>query len=288
MAKSAQADLSELLDRSAESLVSALLDLAQARYEGVDPQPALSRIARLVAGSQALADLFGRRRVYLISRGANFAAADTAVPIVPDVPFLEAVDSMLDRQPMLRRGWLEVSRAYTLEYGFVVAKSIDVKVTQQVQRAISASVLDGLDAAQGTDVLRRMTGWTRAYAETVWRTNVASAYEAGMWRQAADPDLAEVVGGFRFSAVHDRDVRPQHAKLDGLTAASSDPIWDRVAPPRGYNCRCTLEPVSREELERAGVIRDGRVINQRLPPGWEPDRGFDVAVRPDRRFYGGR
>lgn len=44
----------------------------------------------------------------------------------------------------------------------------------------------------------------------------------------------------RYETVGDKLVRDDHKALDGFTAPVDAPIWDRIAPPNGYGCRCDL------------------------------------------------
>ena len=65
-----------------------------------------------------------------------------------------------------------------------------------------------------------------------------------------------------------------------MIAATDDPVWRQFQPPVGYGCRCSAEFVSVYDLEKRGLIRDGRVIRY-LPPGFaqaHPDAGFKVGA----------
>ena len=43
-------------------------------------------------------------------------------------------------------------------------------------------------------------------------------------------------------------MREAHLALDGVTLPPSDKFWDRCLPPNGWNCRCTVVQVLREDF----------------------------------------
>jgi len=131
------------------------------------------------------------------------------------------------------------------------------------------------------ELIEQMGDWSRSYADTVYRTNVATAYSAGRMRQLADPEVADVVRGLRYTAVGDSDTRPSHKAMDGFTAPADDPVWHRVAPPAGYNCRCDIEIVTIFD-QRMKVVPGG---SKKIPSDF-PDHGFGHG-RPDFVHYGG-
>lgn len=53
-----------------------------------------------------------------------------------------------------------------------------------------------------------------------------------------------------YSTVGDDRVRPQHRLLDKFTAAKSDPVWDKIYPPKAYGCRCTVIPGKSQNAEK--------------------------------------
>ncbi len=100
-----------------------------------------------------------------------------------------------------------------------------------------------------------------AYSETIYRTNLNTAYNAGRIRQAQDPAIAAFHPAFRYDAISDSDVRrgrpednnENHLALDGVIAATNHPFWSVYSPPNGFNCRCSLQMLSVFQLERMGI-----------------------------------
>lgn len=109
-------------------------------------------------------------------------------------------------------------------------------------------------------------------AETLVRTHAQVAFAAGQYMlDQDDPD--DVIWGYTYVTVGDNRVRDEHVALDGLTRPKDDPIWERLWPPNGWNCRCQLIPLT----EPATITK--------LPKGAKPDEGFDFS--PGRLLSGG-
>lgn len=64
----------------------------------------------------------------------------------------------------------------------------------------------------------------------------ASAQMAHQWDVLAHNDYLQ------FSTAHDDRVRPEHARLDGLTLSKDSPVWKRLWPPLDWGCRCHVIP----------------------------------------------
>lgn len=88
------------------------------------------------------------------------------------------------------------------------------------------------------------------HAEVVFRTNVMDAYNQGRKESLLDPAVKEVFPAWQYSAVMDGRTRPSHAAMDGQVFMADDPIWGRITPPCGYNCRCVLIPVNKYDFTR--------------------------------------
>ena len=103
--------------------------------------------------------------------------------------------------------------------------------------------------------------------ETIFRTNVQSAYAAGQWRQMTEdkPDRY-----LMYDAINDSRTRPSHRAWDGLILKASDSFWSTHAPPNGYNCRCTLIALSDKEAAKRGITKPEQLFG--LP---KPDVGWD-------------
>lgn len=285
------------------------------RLRGGAPRPVVgaagraeARVADVMRGSMATADVLGRREVLAAANvparppgppPPPTAPGASGLPVdpdgIPNVPFTEAVADVIAREPRLARTVGDVARAYNERHGFALARSTRPETTTRVQKAVSAAIRSGQsssDAVASIQAVARAAGedmaaWTEAYAETVFRTSMNTAYSAGRFRQMADPSVSQVIGALRFTAVGDADTRPNHAAADGMIAGPMDSVWQALAPPLGFNCRCTLDFVTWGELDRMGLAHDGIVRPARHPSGAHADSGFRHTGRPDQLIYGG-
>lgn len=73
----------------------------------------------------------------------------------------------------------------------------------------------------------------------------------------------------QYRTARDGHVRPDHAAMDGITLPADDPFWDTNFPPNGWNCRCTV----------VQVLRDDNTPTDRD----EAYRRAEEALRGDRR-----
>lgn len=168
--------------------------------------------------------------------------------------------------------WREVwAQANTT--AFTVAKAMREDILRDIRMALERALEDGLTLEEFIRDLRPLLqarGWwgkgviaqpdgTATLVElgsvrrlqTIFRTNVQTAYAAGRWRGLI---AARVTHPYlQYVAVLDDSTRPSHRALHGRTFRIDDPIWRYVAPPNGFNCRCRLRPVSWREVERGDV-----------------------------------
>ena len=302
--KSTGDEFQDIIDQSAIKVQAALLKMAKGIITG-RAEEGRSEFREIFFETSSLADLFGRRRLILEFDAAErrdqpdtpnllFAAfpkkrkkrsKDFRPDTIPKVPFDEAVESLAKREVRLARDVGEVTRAYARR-AIPVTTRAEFAVLKRVNKAMADLLKKGVSTPKATQVLEEMTGWSRAYAETTWRTGVANAYTAGRFKKATDPVISKVIGAFKYQAVLDPDVRENHKAAHGLIAGPSDPIWNNFSPPIGINCRCTLRMVDRFELERLG-LRKGQIVKRKEPPNFQDahaDEGF-VTARPDKTIY---
>lgn len=289
-------------ERASKKFQEILMDLAEAklRRDPAEHAKALARVQSYIAGTLVLGNLTGRRSTLI---EADKAAAKTGkmraesgiklaeMPTMPDYPeeipkveFQEAIRDLVAREPRLAGSAAEVSRLYAERHAFALARVTDMRVTQRVQEEVVKSLREGRGGLESKaaikNILEGVDDYMAAYSETIFRTNAWTAFTSGQFQQAQDPDVREVLPAFEFRSVNDGDTRENHAAADGLIAAVDDPVWNRFAPPLGFQCRCSLEAIEESELRRLGLIdQNGNVIKW-VPPGFhnaKPDPGFGMG-----------
>lgn len=250
----------------------------------------IERLGRRLGSMLAAADLLGRRRLLLELRAAGLMEGESEVTgarfaATPVVAPLEAIEDILRRHPVLAEGWEATAEAWQAQ-GFALARSANLTVTKNVRDAIVRFLRGGvgIDTAQATIRRQLETGgtpFTRAYAETVFRTVTSGAYQAGRATQAQRPAVMRAASGWRYQATLDSDVRDNHRAGDDFIAHTQDPIWATLAPPNGHNCRCATEFVPTSLMIKLGLSHEDGSLRQlqQAPAGFVPDPGFTRKLR---------
>jgi SPP1 gp7 family putative phage head morphogenesis protein len=105
------------------------------------------------------------------------------------------------------------------------------------------------------------------HLETVFRTNIQTAYNAGNWEKMQEPEFVDMFPYYRYSSVLDSQTRPAHRAMHGFIAHRDDPIWEQWWPPNGYRCRCGVIAINKYRAKREG-------IKVSKPMDLLPDKGF--------------
>jgi SPP1 gp7 family putative phage head morphogenesis protein len=118
--------------------------------------------------------------------------------------------------------------------------------------------------------------------DNIFRTNIQGAYARGRClhirkHKSTRPYLM-------YSAVNDSRTRPAHSALNGFVAAVDDPVWQKLSPPNGYRCRCTVISLTEsqakqrrdEDRERLEADADLAGARQRAMLNG-PDAGWDYS-----------
>lgn len=271
--------LSTLRNRSARQIVPILNAYMGAIIERQPLSAHRAAIMQTVGESRTLADLLGREwltRYVGRRRGKRTHAEDSSRPVAMEAPTFEAaVRAILRRTPGMGIDADEVI-ANAAKAGVQFAKAVEVTLSDHAGAVIADTIASGFARSDAVEVLAADPAWSLAYANTVYRTNITAAYTDGIIEQSEAPILAGAVAGGEYSATGDVDTRANHAAADGFVARWADPAWRVLKPPLGFNCRCSVVPVMMADAVRR-YGRDGIPLNQPIPRGAHPDRGFRRA-----------
>lgn len=169
---------------------------------------------------------------------------------------------------------------------FTVAGLHKLDQVSAVHKALETTIATGRPMEEfKRDMGRKLDGKLSAYQlETIYRTNVQSAYHAGRYSQMMR--VSENMPFWRYVAVDDSRTRPSHKALNGIVRRFDDPFWDDFYPPNGFRCRCTVQALSDRQMRQKGYEAGEGTPGMLL---WvDPQTGAETPVvpMPDQGFYG--
>ncbi len=161
------------------------------------------------------------------------------------------------------------ARAFTVSY---VTKA---EVLNDIHKAVDEAISNGTTLADFGDSLKNIAenrGWTGItpwHEETVFRTNIQTAYSAGRYEQLEG--MGDKFDG-QFSAIMDDRTTEVCSELNGKVYPLDSPFWDIYTPPLHFNCRSALVPILKSTEESRGLT-----VENTLPSDeHRPPKGFDV------------
>jgi len=199
---------------------------------------------------------------------------------IPVVSFDEA-RRFFRQKVALTRAEFDMLAAEAKRRAFTAAAVHTMDVLHDIRAAVDKMIDQGKTLADFNAALldimgeRGWTGTTPWHAETIFRTNIQSAYGAGRFEQ-----LAAVSDEFPYAmyvAVDDDRTREEHAELDGTVAPIDGAFWAYHWPPWDYNCRCSAEPLSADEVKGeevengTGPMPENDFTSPALGADYEPD-----------------
>jgi len=229
------------------------------------PDEVFKNLENSVYNMMLLAYLLGFVHVTELARGETLFAE-----IVPEpLPMDEAIALFRARVP------LEPQEFYSLEAplrlrAFTVARLVGLDAIARVKDAIIRVLEEGqtlrqfLEEVGAQEVIRRAGFDTTSpwYWETVFRTNVMSAYSSGRWAAVQRHRVAFPY--MEFLTIPDERRCPICGPLHGIVKPVGDSFWQSHHPPLHFNCRCVARPIHKTE---AGDMRiePSRVRTEDLP-----------------------
>jgi SPP1 gp7 family putative phage head morphogenesis protein len=229
-------------------------------------EEATDDLANLLLNTTMTTYLWGKKGLY-DQLGARFAET-VARPMKPK----EALEYFRELIPIVAEEYYELEEELRHKF-FTVSRAESERIVERVHRSLLRAIEEGktiADFLEEMDEVFGAAGITPAnpyHLETVFRTNIQTAYYAGYWEALGDPGMKQEFSWAQYITAGDERVRPAHAAMDGYTAPVNDPIWQKWTPPCGFNCRCDLVFIHKSEA---------RDLVRKPPPPVEPDPGFGI------------
>jgi SPP1 gp7 family putative phage head morphogenesis protein len=187
----------------------------------------------------------------------------------------EAVEHIKNLTPRTRRIFDGLSKHYQKQT-FTVAKLTNSRLVESVKKEVLKILSKGGTVDDFRRAVNRITDssnierLTMQHIETVFRTNIQTAYSAGRIEQQRDADVISVMPFWRYLTIGDDRTRVNHEAMDGFIALADDSVWEIWYPPAGFNCRCSVESLMEEEVDN---------VKEASTPGRSrmtalPDEGF--------------
>lgn len=129
------------------------------------------------------------------------------------------------------------------------------------------------------------------WARTEYDTAYLAAQSASRYQQLIRK--AKVFPYWQYRAIHDKHTRPEHMMLDGVVLPAGDKLWNEIYPPNGWNCRCRVKPLLKNEFngsfdemrERVYKFKESDEWTRSLDGGWGINRAKEGLVFGENQFY---
>lgn len=178
------------------------------------------------------------------------------------VPFKEAIDHFKGKVNLSTEAWTDIWDGMHAR-AFVVAGAMKEDLLCDFNAAITTALESGTtlkDFRTQFDTIVEKHGWSykgsRGWrTRTIYDTNLRQAHMTGRWKQiqgnkALFPYLRYVplTGGNR---------REKHQAWRNRVLPVDHPWWDTHYPMNGWGCKCTVESLTKGDLERRGLAVSG-------------------------------
>jgi len=190
--------------------------------------------------------------------------------------FEEAIGAWRAKTAMSEADWQALTEAQR-QRAFKVAGVTNLRLLSDVWNALDRAVEKGetladFKAGIAAKLEKEWGGEKPGRLETIFRTNVQTAYSHGRYAQQTTPAMLKRRPFWKYSAVNDSRTTPICQPLGGTVLPASDPFWNTHVPPLHFNCRSTIIALSRDAAEAQGIAEDA--------PDIDAAEGFGLAPRP--------
>ncbi len=169
-----------------------------------------------------------------------------------------------------------------------MAKGDELNTIYQAMRKQMESGVSFADFKKDIAAVIDKRGFTGAKArriETIFRTNLQTAYQVGRYQQMAEN--ASNRPYWMYDAVMDGSTRPTHAAQHGKVFRHDHQFWNTWYPPNGFRCRCSVRTLSERQLKARGLTAESVDPTNKLIEPVDPVTGVKLPARhmlPDNGF----
>jgi SPP1 gp7 family putative phage head morphogenesis protein len=212
-------------------------------------------------------------------------------------PLIErAYESLYSRGVVTRDEFNELSQE-AKQRAFAVAGDWSTETVERIRDTLADTIRDGASLSGFKNRLNESLdkgSIGSAHIETIYRTNVMTAFHEGHDSLMDNPIVDAVFPYQEYMPIGDNRTRPEHEALGflGLNGTGvyrrDDPFWEFFTPPCGYNCRCGIRAVSLEEAARMGVKEAQKWLRTGRPPEQPEWRIEFIPFRPPAGFGRGK
>ncbi len=176
----------------------------------------------------------------------------------------EAIKHFNDKTPIMFETLEEISEEVRSNF-FWLKKSTDLECTDKVFSYLRKAIEEGdtlKEFKEGADEVLKKAGLGKKghYLETVFRTNIQSAYSAGNWKQQYES--RERFPYLQYMITKDINTSDICLNFANRVYRYDSPFWNKYYPPNHYRCRATTISLSKEEVNEAGLTISRKVIDQ--------------------------
>jgi len=200
--------------------------------------------------------------VYTATQTKEFEAKVESTVDIFNMPFEEAITYFQSKYPEL---WEELDTydEAIRERFFWVKKTTDLEVTKKIQKSLIKALEEGQSFQAWInnldDNLKMIQlGADGAYLETVYRTNLSSAYATG--RYETQTKQKSNFPYWQYAAVMDARTTDICSELNNKVYRADDPIWNTIYPPNHYNERSTVIALADYDMQDEGLGVDNSNI----------------------------
>lgn len=198
--------------------------------------------------------------------------------------FDDALAFFRARTPM-PSGVFYALEAQARQKAFTVSNVAQMSMVQQALDSLDLALDQGMDLESwrkeiGPALEEAWAGTVQYPAwrlETIFRTNVQTAFSHGRVRQMRDPAVTALRPFWLFDAVLDGRTTDECSARDGVLLPADDPWWSENTPPLHFNCRSGIRSLRKSQADRRGGVNPPDREVELNPPG----TGFGAAPSLD-------